>query len=124
MAVKIINFLKILLLLISLFTFVTLILPVVEEIALRSKSYELRKNFKEVQIVLNEYKKQCGKYPTSEQGLKWLTTRHDCYKDGLLIIDYLKNGYDKEFVYVFDGNNFRLISLGKNSLDISSQDSF
>lgn len=90
----------------------------ISEIIFVSKAHESKKSYRTAIIILYAYKEQCGKYPTTEQGLTWLTKRHECYAGELLKNEYLKNSYNKEYIYFSDGNNFRLISLGEDGFDI------
>ncbi len=88
--------------------------------------------------VLDDFKRECGFYPTTDQKLDALitkpTTGRDCknydpegYIKGKKIP---KDGWDNEFVYESDGNKYTLKSLGQdeaeggtgNAADISSDE--
>jgi len=89
------------------------VLPIVEEIELRLRYEDIKKNLWLTRIVLGEYFDQCGNYPTTEEGLRLLLKPNSCYKNAILKEDALKNGHGIEFVYISDGKQFRLISLKK-----------
>lgn len=89
------------------------ILPIVEEIRWQLRRGDVKKNFIGTKIALDIYFDLCGKYPTTEEGLKLLLKPSSCYKNAVLKEDALKNGHGIEFVYVSDGKQFRLISLNK-----------
>lgn len=88
--------------------------------------------------VLDDFKRECGFYPTSEQGLDALITKptvgRECknydpegYIKGKKIP---KDGWDNNFDYQSDGNKYVLKSLGNdaaeggtgNDADISSEE--
>ena len=75
---------------------------------------------------LGEYRRHCGQYPTTEQGLEALVTKpstgRECkrYRDG----GYLKEGtdipldpWDNEYIYESDGRIVDIISLGADGLE-------
>ncbi len=88
---------------------------------------------------LKEFRRDCGFYPTTEQGLDALLTKpegggRECkkyapngYIDGTTIP---KDPWDNDYVYESDGKTFTIISLGKDGApegedydaDISSKD--
>lgn len=88
--------------------------------------------------ILLEYKRKCGAYPTTDQGLDALvsapTSGRECKRyppngfisDGKIPLD----PWDTEFIYESDGRRYTLISLGVDGLeggeewdaDISSED--
>jgi general secretion pathway protein G len=89
-------------------------------------------NAAEIQIkrlsgILDEYRRHCNRYPTTEQNLKALvekpTTGKDCkkYRPG----GYLKDGklpldpWDADYVYESpdEGRTFKIISFGKDGLE-------
>lgn len=102
---------------VSILLFVLVLLFLIEPFLVESffwsKYTEAKINFSKVKIVLHEYYNQCGKYPTTEEGLKLLIKASSCYKNAVIKEDALKNGHGIEFVYVSDGKQFRLISLNK-----------
>jgi general secretion pathway protein G len=88
--------------------------------------------------ILREYKRKCGRYPTTEQGLDALVAAPTA---GKICKRYPPNGFidgnvpvdpwDSEFVYESDGKRYELISYGADSeeggeddadKDISSKD--
>lgn len=88
---------------------------------------------------LREFRRDCGSYPTTEQGLEALTTKpeggtRECkryppngYIDGGKIP---KDPWDGEFVYESDGKTYTIISYGNDGVeggegadgDVSSKD--
>jgi general secretion pathway protein G len=89
--------------------------------------------------VLDDYKRVCGFYPTSDQGLTALVQApqgggHECKNypsEGFISGGHLpKDGWDNDFLYESDGNKFVIRSLGSdlqpggtgNAADISSDD--
>jgi general secretion pathway protein G len=75
--------------------------------------------------ILKDYRRKCGRYPTTDQGLDALlskpTTGKDCKRyppngfieDGKIPVD----PWDAEFVYESDGRSYTIISLGSDSID-------
>lgn len=93
---------------------------------------------KNLGVVLDDFKRECGFYPTTDQGLDALlakpTSGRDCknydpegYIKGKAVP---KDGWSNDFVYESDGNKYVLRSLGAdgqeggqgNDADISSED--
>jgi general secretion pathway protein G len=84
---------------------------------------------------LDEYRRICGMYPTTEQGLSALaaapTSGRLCKNYGEPIIRRVpKDAWDNDFIYSSDGQKFEIKSLGAdgveggtgNNADISSND--
>lgn len=89
--------------------------------------------------ILKEYRRKCGRYPTTEQGLEALIAAPTA---GTLCKRYPPNGFidannipkdpwDMDFIYESDGRNYEIISTGADQLeggeeefdkDISSKD--
>jgi len=88
--------------------------------------------------ILREYRRKCGRYPTSEQGLDALI---NAPTSGKICKRYPPNGFiegrvpsdpwENEFIYESDGKRYTIISLGADGeeggeddfdKDISSQD--
>ena len=75
----------------------------------------------EIGVALNDYRRHCNSYPTTEQGLKALiekpSTPPSCDKydpEGYINAKNLKDGWGHEFVYESDGNKYQLKSLGSD----------
>lgn len=77
-------------------------------------------NIQNLRNVLQEYRRHCGLYPTTEQGLDALinkpTTGRECKRyapNGYIADGKLpKDAWDNEYDYVSDGKTFRIISYG------------
>lgn len=70
---------------------------------------------------LKNYRLDCGSYPTTDQGLDALKTKptagDECknYAPGGYLDKALpKDGWDQDFLYTSDGNNFEIKSLGSD----------
>lgn len=74
---------------------------------------------------LQEYRRKCGIYPTTEQGLQSLVSKPS---GGRECRNYPANGFletpevprdpwDEEFVYVSDGRSFNIISYGPDAME-------
>lgn len=70
-------------------------------------------------VMLDQYRLDCGTYPTSAQGLDALAENPgDCsnflpggyIKDGKVP----KDGFGNDFIYESDGNEYEIVSLGKD----------
>lgn len=87
--------------------------------------------------VLKEYRRKCGMYPTTDQGLDALVTKptggRECRKyppNGFLDGKIPMDPWDTEFVYESDGRKFTIMSYGADFIeggeggdaDISSDD--
>lgn len=74
---------------------------------------------------LKEYRRKCGSYPTTEQGLESLvrkpTTGRECRNyppNGFLEAPQVpRDPWDVEFVYTSDGRNFNIMSYGPDGLE-------
>lgn len=79
----------------------------------------------EIGLVLDDYKRECKKYPTTEQGLQALvqkpTTGPECPNydpDGYLKKKAVpKDGFGCDMQYVSDGNKYTLKSLGNDCIE-------
>lgn len=74
---------------------------------------------------LQEYRRKCGIYPTTEQGLEALVRKPS---GGRECRNYPANGFldapevprdpwDEEFVYISDGRTFNIISYGPDGME-------
>lgn len=75
--------------------------------------------------ILEDYRRKCRSYPTTDQGLEALITKptsgKECKRyppngflqDGKIPMD----PWDSEFVYESDGRKYTIISLGADSID-------
>lgn len=69
--------------------------------------------------LLKEFRRKCGFYPTSEQGLEALVTKptsgrecKDYPPNGFIDGDLPKDPWDGDFVYESDGRNYNIYSYG------------
>lgn len=104
----------------------------------RAKVDATKIQIKNLGVVLDDFKRECGFYPTTEQGLDALiqkpTSGRDCknydpegYIKGKKIP---KDGWDNDFLYESDGNRYVIRTLGAdmaeggqgNDADLSSED--
>jgi general secretion pathway protein G len=75
--------------------------------------------------ILKDYRRVCGMYPTSDQGLEALITKptggRDCKRyppNGFIEDGKLPNDpWDTPFIYESDGRRYTLISLGNDLMD-------
>lgn len=93
---------------------------------------------KNIGVILDDFRRECGFYPTNEQGLEALlhkpTAGRECknydpegYIKGKSVP---KDGWNNEFLYESDGNKYVLRSLGNDGVeggqsydaDLSSED--
>ena len=87
--------------------------------------------------ILKEYRRKCGMYPTTEQGLDALVSAPTSGKEcksypptGFLDGKIPRDPWDEEFIYESTGRDFTIISLGPDreeggegtDADISSED--
>lgn len=86
--------------------------------------------------ILREYRRKCGRYPTTDQGLDALVTNpgDSCKRyppNGFIENGKIpKDSWDNEFLYESDGRKYTLISFGldgveggeESDADISSED--
>ena len=104
-----------------------------------SKVKATKIQMKQLGVILDDFRRECGFYPTTEMGLEALIKKplggtRDCknydpegYIHGGTIP---KDGFDNDFIYVSEGNKFELKSLGNDKAeggegidkDISSND--
>ncbi len=72
---------------------------------------------------LKEFRRHCGQYPTTEQGLEALvskpTTGRDCprYPPNAVIDAVPKDPWDNDYIYESDGKNFNIISYGNDGAE-------
>ncbi len=104
----------------------------------RSKQQSTKIQIKQLGVILDDFKRECGFYPTTEQGLDALihkpTGGRECknydpegYIKGKSIP---RDGWDGDFLYESDGSKYKLTSLGSDKKpggdamdkDISSDD--
>ena len=104
----------------------------------RAKVAQTKIQIRALGVVLDDYKRECGQYPTSDQKLDALLVKptggRDCKNydpNGYIASKRLpKDGWDHEFVYESDGNKYTVKSLGADgkeggtelNADISSDD--
>lgn len=77
---------------------------------------------RQLSVVLDDYRRECNRYPTADQGLQALltapTSEPKCKNynpDGYLKGNKVPHdAWDGEFQYQSDGNKFTLISLGRD----------
>lgn len=80
---------------------------------------------RQIGVILDNYKMDCGMYPTEQQGLEALvskpTSGKECKKydpDGYVKDKRVpKDPWSNEFKYLSDGNQYELISLGNDSAE-------
>ena len=91
---------------------------------------------KQLGVVLEDFRRVCGFYPSTDQGLDALVHKpaegRECksYDPDGFLKKVPKDAWDNDFVYVSDGNKFTLKSLGADkqeggdgfNKDISSDD--
>lgn len=103
----------------------------------RSKVDATKIQMRQMKVILNDFRRDCGFYPTTEQGLDSLLQKpagRECknydpegYIDGKSVP---KDGFSNDFEYTSEGNKFTLKSLGNDGQaggegidqDISSDD--
>jgi general secretion pathway protein G len=74
---------------------------------------------------LQEYRRKCGIYPTTEQGLQALVSKpsggRDCRNypaNGFLETPEVpRDPWDEEFVFISDGRTFNIISYGPDGME-------
>ncbi len=104
----------------------------------RSKVDATKIQIKQLGVILDDFRRECGFYPTTDQGLDALvkkpTAGRDCKNydpEGYIKGGKLPNdGFGQPFAYEGDGNRYILKSLGNDSAeggegidaDISSND--
>ncbi len=75
--------------------------------------------------VLDEFRRECGFYPTTEQGLDALITKPTAGKEcknydpeGYIKGGKLpKDGWNQDLTYSCDGNKYKIISLGRDGAE-------
>jgi general secretion pathway protein G len=88
----------------------------------RAKVDATKIQMKNLGVVLDDYKRECGNYPTTDQGLDALVNKPasgpDCknydpegYVKGKKVP---KDGWDRDFLYESDGNKYLITSLGND----------
>jgi general secretion pathway protein G len=102
-----------------------------------AKASTTRNQIRQLSTVLDDFKRVCGYYPSSDQGLDALVhppQGRECKNypsEGFVSGGHLpKDGWDREFFYESDGNKYVIRSLGSdgnaggsgNAADISSDD--
>ena len=73
---------------------------------------------------LKEFRRHCGYYPTTDQGLQALVEKptggRECKRyqpSGYLDGDVPQDPWDTDFVYTSDGKKFDIVSLGNDQVD-------
>ena len=88
----------------------------------QSKVDATKIQIKSIGTILDDFKRECGFYPTQDQGLEALiakpTTGRECKNyspDGYIKGNKIpKDGFNNDFVYESDGNKYLLKSLGND----------
>ena len=103
----------------------------------RAKVDATKIQIKQLGVILDDFKRECGFYPTTDQGLDALINKpagRECKNydpEGYLKGKKLpKDGFGNDFIYESDGNKYMLKSLGNDGKeggegvdkDISSDD--
>lgn len=81
-----------------------------DESRFRSKlGEEYSHNFSAIRLILDDYYKECKRFPTTEEGLNKLSTRSDCWPKAELIKKYLpEDSQEVVIIYQSDGSRYRL----------------
>lgn len=100
-----------------------------------SQVQSTRIQMKQVGLVLDDFKRICGFYPTTEQGLEALVSKpqgRECknYDPEGFIKKVPNDAWGNAFIYTSDGNKYELKSLGADGVeggegvnkDISTED--
>lgn len=104
----------------------------------RAKIDATKIQMKQLGVILDDFKRECGRYPTSDQGLDALVKKEiggvNCKNydpEGYIKGGKVpKDGWGSDFLYESDGNKYKITSLGNdlkvggegNDKDISSDD--
>lgn len=83
-----------------------------------------RIQMKNFEAQLKEFRRKCGFYPTTDQGLEALISKpsgRECKNyppDGFIEADEIPmDPWDSEYVYTSDGKKFNIISLGQDGAE-------
>lgn len=90
----------------------------------RAKADQTRIQMRQLGVILDDFRRECGFYPTTDQGLEALIRKPDgreCknydpegyIKQGKVPTD----GWDTQFVYLSEGRSYELISLGADNAE-------
>ena len=86
-----------------------------------SKVNATKIQIKQMGVVLDDFRRECGFYPTTEQGLDALIHKpagRECKNydpEGYIKGGKVpKDGFANDFLYTSDGNKFQIISLGND----------
>jgi general secretion pathway protein G len=104
----------------------------------RAKVDTTKAQMRQLGVILDDFRRECGFYPTTDQGLDALIQKpasgRECRNydpEGYIKGGKLpKDGFGNDFVYESDGNRYKMISLGNDGqaggsdldADISSDD--
>ena len=87
----------------------------------RAKVDATKIQIKQLGVILDDFRRECGFYPTTEQGLDALINKpvgRECKNydpEGYLKGKKLpKDGFNNDFIYESDGNKYMLKSLGND----------
>ncbi len=87
----------------------------------RAKVETTKIQMKQIGVILNSFKLDCGFFPTTEQGLDALIHKpsgRECKKydpEGYIGDKKIpKDGFDNDFIYISEGNKYTLKSLGND----------
>jgi general secretion pathway protein G len=89
----------------------------------RSKVEATKIQIRQLGVILDDFRRECGYYPTTDQGLDALvkapTSGRECKNydpDGYISTKKVpKDGFNNEFSYISDGNKYVIISLGNDN---------
>ena len=92
-----------------------------------------KNQIRSLSMVLDDFRRVCGRYPTTEQGLDALIKKEnapDCKNWDEFIKKLPQDAWNRDFTYTSDGNNTEIKSLGadgkeggtQSDQDISSKD--
>ena len=88
-----------------------------------SKVSATKIQMKQLGTILDDFRRVCGFYPTTDQGLDALakapTTGRECknYDPEGFIKKIPKDAWDSDFIYTSDGNKYKMISLGSDKVE-------
>ena len=83
---------------------------------------------KQLGVILDDFRRVCGYYPTEQQGLDALvkapTAGRQCkhYDPEGFVKKVPRDAWDNDFIYSSDGNKYAIKSIGEGHKDISSDD--
>lgn len=75
---------------------------------------------KQLGVILEDFRRVCGFYPTTDQGLDALVTKPTAgracqnYEPEGFVKKVPKDSWDRDFIYTSDGNKYQIKSLGRD----------